>query len=319
MAFCLRAFFAFVCMLLVPTGHALGQQGDELRLVDLTDDFDQLWNDTANLPDATRAAEFEARFARLLPGFYDPKRVADYMDESKYQARVMKGLKSYPEQRAGIQRVSRDFSALIGPALETFEAQFGPMRDYPPVYLVVSFGEFDGGTRSLPEGERLLFGADMIDRLYQNSQIQPFFHHELFHLYHGKRFGQCEQLWCSLWSEGLAIHVAASLNPDADDKALLLTSPRPLREAVEANRTAALCAVRSRLNSTDAADYSPLFMGGGEGLSPDLPTRFGYYVGLLVAQDLGKTRSLKELAEMNGEPLRAEIEASLGRMANCAP
>jgi hypothetical protein len=29
---------------------------------------------------------------------------------------------------------------------------------YPPVYLVHSFGEFDGGTRSLPQGTRLMFG-----------------------------------------------------------------------------------------------------------------------------------------------------------------
>jgi hypothetical protein len=304
-------------MLAAAAGQAMAQQDGELRLVDLTNDFDQSWNETASLPDATRPVEFEARFAKILPGFYDAKRVANYLDEAKYQAMVLKGLKAYSDNRVGIQRVSREFSTLIGPALGSFEAQFGPMRGYPPVYLVVSFGEFDGGTRSLPEGQRLLFGADVIDRIYQNTPIQPFFHHELFHLYHGRKFQQCEQLWCSLWTEGLAVHVATALNPGADDKSLLLTSPVPLREAVEANRTAAVCAVRSRLNSTDSADYAPLFMGGGKGLAPGLPPRFGYYVGLLVAHDLGKTRSLKELAEMNGEPLRAEIEASLKQMAEC--
>lgn len=314
----IRTILAFVLSLAVPTGLAIAQPANELRLVDLTGDFDRVWSETASLPDAARPAQFETSFAKILPGFYDPKRVADYTDEAKYRERVLKGLKAYPERRAGIQRVSREFSSLIGPALASFEERFGPMRDYPPIYLVVSFGEFDGGTRELPEGERLLFGADVIDRNYQQTPIQPFFHHELFHLYHGRRFKQCDQLWCSLWGEGLAVHVATSLNPGADDKALLLTLPVPLREAVEANRTPAVCAVLSRLNSTDSADYAPLFMGGGEGLAPGLPVRFGYYVGLLVAQDLGKTRSLKELAEMNGEPLRTEIEASLKRMADCS-
>lgn len=288
-----------------------------LRFVDLTGAFDRSWSATAELPDDKRAAAFEADFAKVLPGFYDPKRVADRMPEEKYQARVLQQLKTYPEEREGIQRVSREFSGLIGPAQRSFEKAFGPMRGYPPIYLVNSLGEFDGGTRDLPEGTRLMFGADVIDRLHKDKPIQPFFHHELFHLLHRRSFKGCEQVWCNLWSEGLAVYVASRLNPSADDEALLLNSPVPLRPLVESHKRAAVCAVRARLESADPKDYAPLFLGGGKALSGELPARFGYYVGYLVAKDLGRTRSLRQLAALRNEEAKTLVMASLDRMATC--
>src|SRR5690349_9231683 len=190
------------------------------------------------------------------------------------------------------------------------------MRGYPPVLLVNSLGEFDGGTRTLNGKGYLMFGADMIDRIYKTTPIQPFFHHELFHLYHGRTFEECEPIWCSLWSEGLAVHVAKTLNPDANDAALLLTFPVSLREAVEKDRRGAICSVVAKLNSTRDEDYPPLFQGrpnpGGA-----FPPRYGYYVGYLVAQDLGRTRSLKQLAALKAAEVKPLIEASLRGMADC--
>jgi hypothetical protein len=52
-----------------------------------------------------------------------------------------------------------------------------------------------------------------------------------------------------------------------------------------------VCAVATRLSSTDSADYASLFSNG----SPieKLPPRFGYYVGYLVATEAASSgRSL---------------------------
>ena len=286
-----------------------------LELIDLTDDFARIYDRDASLPDAERVARFKAEFATVLPGFYDAKRVEAPVD--KYDARLLKGIKAFPQQRVGIERVSREFAGLLAPAQRSFEVEFGPMTGYPPVYLVNSLGEFDGGTRDLPEGTRLMFGADVIDRIYKTVPIQPFFHHELFHLLHQRTFKECEKLWCSLWTEGLAVYVAHRLNPEANEDALLLTFPRPLRPAVEEHKTEAICAVVRRLDSENSADYKPLFNGGGEGLSPNLPPRFAYYVGYLVAQDVARGRSLKQLAAMTHDQVRPLLEQSLRRMATC--
>jgi hypothetical protein len=77
--------------------------------------------------------------------------------------------------------------------------------------------------------------------------------------------------------------------------------------------------VRARLGSSDPKVYGPLFMGGGPPLSPDLPRRFGYYVGLLVVQDAARTHSLKELAALTPAQVRPVVEASLDHLAKCAP
>lgn len=298
------------------TSAATAQEA--LKLVDLTDDYQRIWTSAQALPVAKRVSFFKNEWAKIIPGFYDHKRLEKYgTTEQKYDEFIGKMLVAYPDKRADIQRVSGEFQERFTPALATFETAFGPMRGYPPIYLVNSHNEFDGGTRELPEGVRLMFGADVIARLYKDRPIQPFFHHELFHLYHNRIFPECDQVWCSLWSEGLATYVAAQLNPTADDDALLLTVPAPLRPAVENNRAEAICAVATRLDSEEAKDYGPLFMGGGEPLSANLPRRFGYYVGYLVAQDLGKTRSLKELANLTPEQTHPLIEESLASMAAC--
>ena len=288
-----------------------------LKFVDTTADFDRIWNATKDLPDDKRVEAFEAAFAKVLPGFYSAERVKDYQTPERYRAMVLKGLKDYPEQRVGIQRVSREFRSLVAPAQRQFESVFGVMRGYPPIYLVNSFGEFDGGTRDLKEGNRLMFGADMIDRIYKDKPAKPFVEHELFHLMHHRTFPECEPVWCNLWEEGLATYVAAKLNPGAPDASLGLTIPAPLRPAVEANRQEAICAVRKVINSADPKDYGPLFMGGGEPLSKNLPRRFGYYVGLMVVSDAGKHRTLKQLAALKPAQAHQLVEQSLARMAKC--
>jgi hypothetical protein len=48
-----------------------------------------------------------------------------------------------------------------------------------------------------------------------------------------------------------------------------------------------------------------------------LPPRYGYYVGYLVAQEAGKKRSLKELAQLRNEEVRPLVEASLRSLADC--
>jgi len=301
-------------MLAAPAPAAQPAQG--LHFVDYTGDFERVWQETSTLPDAQKAPAFEAAFAKILPGFYKTERVKDFMTADRYHEKMLTALKEYPAERAGIQRVSHDFRSLIGPAQQSFETQFGPMTGYSSILLVHSLGEFDGGTRDLPDGMHLMFGADMIAKLHSDGEIQPFFHHELFHLLHARAFAPCEEVWCNLWQEGLAVYVASKLNPAASDAALLLTFPVPLGPAVEAHKREAVCAVRARLNSTDTGS---IFTGGKAGLSSNLPPRFGYYLGYLVAQDIGKTRDLKELSALTVTQVKPLLEQSLAHMADCPP
>ena len=287
-----------------------------LVILDYLEDFSAVWEQTAKLPDAERVAAFKTAFAKILPGFYDPERVKDFIKPDRYDELILTGLKEYPAKRAGIEKVQRSFAELSRPARQEFEAIFGPMTGYPPVLIVHSFGEFDGGTRAIADGTHLMFGADMIAQLYTDKPIKPFLQHELFHLLHGRTFPDCEQIYCSLWQEGLATYVSATLNPGADDAALGMTIPAPIRPAVEANKTGAICAVRERLDSDKPDDYAPLFYGNRK--LDGFPARMGYYIGYLVAQDIGRTHDMKQMAAMTPDEVRPLIVQSLDSMANCA-
>jgi hypothetical protein len=308
---------AFLAVLgLVIGGCATAPRSDGAGLQDYTDDFAEVFDRTASIQGPARVAAFKAYFAPLLPGFYAHERHG-LADPAPYDARFLQALETYPAQRQAIAEMSRRFAALLTPAQRSFEREFGPMTGYPPILLVVSLGEFDGGTRELGGTGYLMFGADVMARLHANRDVQPFFHHELFHLYHARHFTTCEAVWCNLWTEGLAVHVAHQLNPQADDDQLLLTQPEPLRAAVEENRTEAVCAVLQRLDSTERGDNRALFSSGR--LNERLPPRFGYYVGYLAAAEAGRTRSLQQLAQLRGAEVRPLIETALRALASCTP
>lgn len=284
---------------------------DSLRLVDLTAEFDKVATDTAGMDDQARVAAFEKAMTPLAQGFYARSRKPE-----RYDARVLKNLQAYPAKRDKILAVSKQFQELLAPARASFEKAFGPVHSAQPVYLLHSLGEMDGGTRDLEGKSTLIFGADGIVNYHDGQDLTPFFHHELFHVAHEKPFGECKPIWCSLWEEGLATYVAASLNPQAGDAALMLDLPKPIRPAVDADRKGAVCAVVPLLGSTDEKDYEKLFYGNAS--LPNFPARMGYYIGYLAIADLGKTHSLKQLADMPQAEARVALEGALGRLADCS-
>ena len=275
-------------------------------------DFDAVWLAHREQPLAAQWAAIRSRFAADLPGFYENERFGDmagFVDGVRSQK-----LAEWPAHRSAALAAADRFVAAFPAAVARFEAAIGPLPAQRPVSLVMSLGEFDGAVRDLGAGETLFFGADEIARIYPGASTAPFLQHELFHTYHSPRLGECRPLWCALWGEGLAVYAASRLNPGASDVELGLAMPAPIRPALETRKAEAVCAVRRRMDGGE--DYRPIFTGMGEPLG-GLPLRFGYLVGLWVAEDLGRGRSLAEMAEWNGPALRDRIAASLARMADC--
>lgn len=310
----LRAILAAAALFLAlpEAASAKSTAAARMEYIDLTSRFEEIWQAVSLLPEAERAAAFRARFAPILPGFYDVGRFKDTPPE-RYDAHILRGLIAYPQQRAAIQAVSREFEAMFRSAGPSFEARFGPMDGFPPVYLLHSLGEFDGATRMVAGRSTLLFGADLIARYHASNDLQPLFHHELFHMRQGRSWPDCGKVWCAVWSEGLAVYAAASLNPKATHADLLLMLPEPIPPEVDKDRRAAVCAVIARLESEDSETYSALF--SSKRLGPGLPPRFGYYVGYLAAAEIGKSHDLVELADMQPRAVRPLLERGLRTVA----
>ncbi len=277
--------------------------------IDLTDDFTRFFDKTVGMDEATRVAQFHAQMDAPLPGFYAPRFGAT---PEQYSEIIARALKSFPELRARFELVQRDFPAAFNAGLQQFRQQFPGFRPNVPVYLLHSLGEMDGGTRELGGKSYLIFGADVIAQIHETHDLTPFLDHELFHVEHQKYFAGCAQMWCQLWAEGLATFAAQVMNPGADDRQLLLTIPAPIRAAVDAQWPAALCFTRARLLSEEAADVEALFVGGSA--PKEFPQRFGYYVGLRVAEELGAQWKLRDMAQMPVEQVKPALSAGLDRM-----
>ena len=292
-------------------------QGSEavLSFVDLTEEFDQAWRACGAKADAaTTGACFREHMRATAPGFYSHER--RNMTSAQYDELVVRELGQYGRNRAALRRQSRESAAQFRQALAQFEEVFGRMRGYPPAYLLHSLGEFDGGIRDVDGGPHLLFGGDVMARVHSPGTIGSFFHHELFHLYHLRSLDGCEAVWCQLWAEGLAVYAASVLNPQTTDEGLLLTKPEPLRAPVEAARDEAFCAVFVRFDSKDPEAFKALFDGSTR-ISPNLPPRFGYYVGYVLAAELGRASTPQTLAHMKLEEVRAALSSVLTKSNSC--
>lgn len=314
--------FVLVCALrsgvaalgLIVAGCAASPERPTYQITDLTDDYIAFFDRTAGLDTAARVSEFKVEMNRRLPGFYDPERPPG-APAVQYDARIARSFAEFPAQRAGFSRAAASFQSMLGPAIDSFVRTFADFRNLGRIALLHSLGEMDGGTRTFKGQGWLVFGADMIASIHGTGNARAFFHHELFHVYHAQFFAECEQVWCALWAEGLAVHVAAQLNPGASDADLLLNEPEPIRAKVDANLSRAVCAIRARLDSKDQEDYAAFFYGSSR--FGDLPPRSGYYVGYLAARWAGKQRSPAELAHLDAVQARAALEAALAGLATC--
>lgn len=275
-----------------------------------TDAFDTFATSTADLPPAERVKQFREKFDALVPGFYEPRFGAT---EEQYNARVQRVLAAYPQERDKFLAAAKGFAASYATASARFRTFFPDYAPDMPVYLLHSLNEMDGGTRELRGKVVAIFGADVIAKIHDPSSIGPFLDHEMFHFHHAKYFPDCPALWCSLWQEGLAVYVASRMNPGADDHALLLTVPRPIRPEVEPRLAEAMCFVRGKLESTDQDDYAIFFVTRGGKAQSGWPPRFGYYLGYVLAKQLGEGMTLDALAKLPPEQVRAKLDAAMAR------
>ncbi|HEY2473595.1 MAG TPA: DUF2268 domain-containing putative Zn-dependent protease [Candidatus Cybelea sp.] len=211
------------------------------------------------------------------------------------------------------------------PRLEdSFERAF-PAFDPQTVQLFImpGFGVFDGMTSVVGGKLALLIG---IDNLAQESSAVPvLLTHELFHIYHHEanpaffvtatendlyKYG----LYRELWAEGLATHVSQALNPGATEAQALFSQSLANLQAADRRRLA--CLIDKNLSSTDLKT-SDLFFDGG--IHPDgLPSRGGYYIGYLVAKQLGSRYSLAQLAQLSGDELQRDVSDGVHALCSLA-
>jgi len=285
----------------------------------LTHEFARFYDHTVKMPEAARVALFRKRFDRLFPGFYEP---APGQSEAEFDRQVARSLSGFAAIRPQYERVERDFPAAYARAMAHFRTFFPGFRPTLPVWFIHSLGRMDGGARTMRGKTYMIFGADVIARIHSDGTIGPFLDHELFHVENSRWFKDCvpeTTVWCALWQEGGATYAASQMNPGADDHALMLDQPKPIRAAVDADWRTALCTTKRDFDAATRKAYANYFFAGSGGR---FPARWGYYVGYRLMQRIGKAHSLGEIDHMDHRAARAALtsalDAAIAEAGGCA-
>lgn len=287
------------------------------RVVNLMPAYWEFYDKTSSLAPDAQAVLFQRMFAQRYPHVYDPS-VVGIRDKQAVETEIRKRYKMVQGMIGPQIDVMRDVSNRIAKDLTRYETTF--RKTFPDlaytgdIYFVHSIGGFDGAVRQIQGRDTLLFGLDMITWVYgKDANPEPFFHHELFHMYHRqfKAKDQPEGILPALWGEGLATYVAQALNPGTGGVAIF-GLPRNTPERVLADVPGLAKNLRALLDSTSPDDYRRYFLGMDE--KAEVPARSGYVVGYFVAKKLARRHTLQQLAQTPVRELRPEIEQALAEL-----
>lgn len=286
---------------------------------DLATGFARFWERTQDMPPAERVALFKRDVASAFPDFYGVQRYGGKRTDAEQDARIERALREFPAIRDDFQHKANGAARQLARHAATLRQAFSDFRLPQQVYLVHSLGEMDAGPRTLNGRDYLVFGVDLMAKLHGRNDESAFYQHELFHTWHLQLLGECDsgQVWSSLWKEGLATYVSQVLNPQANERELLLDYPAGMPARTRAMLPAAWRQLDEVLASSEASAWGGQFhtrTDDGTGL----PGRRGYYLGYLVAEAAAKQHSLQALATRDcaasRELVRSTVQA-LGRQA----
>jgi non-heme chloroperoxidase len=278
----------------------------------ITDAFISFWEQAKDLPLEEQIIAFDQLVYPKFPEFYEFSYKSWHEDGLNKSDKLKKVFNLYaPIHETFKQRsttITTDFTTHLTSFIKRFPDFF---TDYP-IYLLHSLDQMDGGAREINSNVYFMFGLDrIINCNTHDANLAPFFHHELFHMYHLQFFPNFTCLfWEYLWFEGLATYVSQLMNPDASLAELSLNDPlvpqctkklRFLWDQIAANLDV----------KNDNATYVKYFLLTST--DTEVPIRAGYYLGYLIAQELAQQFSIDELVKMKKEKIRTLIGDTVQR------
>jgi hypothetical protein len=292
-----------------------------IKVVDTTPAFWNFWDAAQGKSEEQRVRLFAEMVVKPNPELYDAQVMNKQAlagtqaspDANTLIAKYLNDVTEYiPRMRIISDSIHHDFQAYANDFMLTFPT-YSPKTT---VYFMVSLFSFDGGTRTVNDKTALLFGIDGIVRYHpSDDNLKVFFDHELFHQYHEQIAPELTDddapIWTSLWEEGLATYVSRIMNPGSTEGQALMSPTLAEKSKPILSKIAQELLVN--FDSLDKKEYAAFFYGSNG--RADLPPRCGYYVGYLVAQQLGTERSLQQLANLRGPELKAAVHSALQRIA----
>jgi hypothetical protein len=285
------------------------------RVHNLARAFHPFWKEIRHKSIQVQVARFKTDFAPKFAEYYEHR-----FNKWKSQGKIVddelaKELETFPAMAEQFRKRAEQFESEVIQHLPRFQETFVDFNSDIDIYVTHSLGEMDGGTRKINGKTLFIFGIDGIIRYHNAESDTAFFHHELFHVYHDQRMAKIswpDRIWTYLWGEGLATYVSGRLNPGSTLKDMMLEVPERMPAACEK----VLPLLREQLLSDLESDSSEAYTKYFELSAPTsiVPKRGGYYLGYLIAKELGDGKTLHELAGLHGDALLEEMKRTIREM-----
>jgi len=280
--------------------------------------------------DQTKALDAQARADRFASDYVPAHRAYytadDFADGAKLKKSALRLFDdSKPIMLGGFGPLTDEklhaVAANVMPAFDKAQADFAKtfsdFRCKADVMFGVSLLHFDGHGYNDDQGrEHMRFGIDMIALLHGPQDLPAFFAHELFHIYHAETLGvhpeDDDRTWWAMWEEGLATYVSRQMNAPLTEQQVLWF-PADLADQMQKPGVMRETAKRMLADFDGTEHYAWWFQAGHS--APGLPSRAGYFMGLRMAEELGGTRSLQQLAHLTPDQVKPLAKAFLEKQA----
>lgn len=202
----------------------------------------------------------------------------------------------------------RLFENEVSNQIEKFKQVFPDAKLNALVYLMISL-RFDGKQSKIKGVNTTAFGIEHFVK--DSSTVGTIISHEFTHLY------QLEKGWSyrgnilqAAWEEGLATYTSGVLNSGSSEEKLLADSSLGVKCREDGKNIFATFLVERNENSSDS--FTRWFSGSAS--NPDIPTRAGYYIGLIAVRHLSSTHSLLDMLSLPYDQVDAKMLAALNEI-----
>jgi hypothetical protein len=289
------------------------KDGDIPRILNLAPNFLEYWDTVKTKPVNEQLIVLKSDFFPRFQEFYDYKVEKWKMAGKSPDDELAKVLKEFPQIEADFRKKNDEINNSLSSALDTFSEFLPDLNKNFDVYVTHSLGEMDGGTRKIGDKMYLILGIDGMVKHHKGFESEmPFFHHEFFHFYHGQFFPEEQVLWIALWNEGLATYASQKLNPDASIKDLILDIPVGMISRIDNQLDFHWHDLNKKLESKSDADYEAYFLMSSK--DKKIVPRSGYYLGYLIAMELGKSRSVPEMARLKHAEILPLMKTAISKL-----
>jgi hypothetical protein len=283
------------------------------RIHNIAPDFIEYWDRVKGKSQFDQLSFLESDFFPKFSHFYNYK-----IEKWKKAGRLpieelSKALKEYPQIETEFKKKTNEISDNLNSAMDSFLKSVPDLNKNFDIYVTHSFGEMDGGTRKIGDKIYFVLGIDGMVKYHKDFKSEvPFLHHELFHIYHGQFLPDEQVLWIALWAEGLATYASEQLNPSASMTDLMLDVPEGIVSRIDKNLDYHWVDLTKKLTSTSNADYEAYFLMSSR--DKKIVPRSGYYLGYLIAKEIGKTKSIPEMAQMKQDEILPMLKSAIEKV-----